>query len=62
MLSEDVCNTGFFTVFAASRISKTLSLEEKSLSLAKKSFHFDGGNLEFPFSLEEKSFFLAKKH
>ena len=42
-------------------ISKTLSLGEKSLSLAKKSFHFDGGNLKFPLSLEEKSYFWAKK-
>ena len=45
----------FFTVFPASiesGISETLSLGEKSL-FSEKSFHFDGGNLEFPLSLEE---------
>ena len=46
----------FFTIFPAlieSGISETLSL-------AKKPFHFDGGNLDSPLSLEEKSQILVK--
>ena len=43
-----------FCDFKLNRISETLSLEEKSLSLGK-SFDFHGGNLEIPLSLEEKS-------
>ena len=41
-------------------LRKPLSLDKKNLEFSKKSFHFDGGNLEFPLSLEEKSWFLVK--
>ena len=44
-----------FCGFKNRRISETLSLGEKSLSLAKKPSHFDGRNLEFPLGLEGKN-------
>jgi len=44
----------FFADFVASRTTEFLKpcVGEKSLTLAKKSFNFDGGNMEFDF--EEK--------
>ena len=40
---------------------RNLELRREILEFSEKSFHFDGGNLEFLLSLEEKSCFLAKK-
>ena len=38
-----------------------LEFREKILEFSKKSFHFDGGNLEFPLSLVEKVLFFGAK-
>ena len=34
---------------------RNLEFRREILEFSKKSFHFHGGNLEFPLSLEEKS-------
>ena len=34
---------------------RNLEFRREVLEFSEKSFHFDGGNLEFPLSLEEKS-------
>ena len=39
---------------------RNLEFRREILEFSEISFHFDGGNLEFPLSLEEKYCFLAK--
>ena len=55
-----LCGTGLSPGF----FSPIFRLQEqqnfRNLEFSKKSFHFDGGNLEFPLSLEEKSWFWVK--
>ena len=40
---------------------RNLEFKREILEFSEKSFHFDGGNLEFLLCLEEKPCFLAEK-
>ena len=40
---------------------RNLEFGREILEFSEKSFHFDGGNLEFPLSLEEKTLFFLEK-
>ena len=40
---------------------ENLEFRREILEFSEKSFHFDGGNLEFLLCLEEKPCFLAEK-
>ncbi len=49
---------GFFSPilrFQEQQNFRNLEFRREILEFSKKSFHFHGGNLEFPLSLEEKS-------
>ena len=57
------CRAGFFSLFLRFQEQqnfRNLEFRREILEFSKKSFHFDGGNLEFPLSLEEKSWFWVK--
>ena len=56
-------SAGFFSPFLRFQEQQNFRIFEfrrEILEFSEKSFHFDGGNLEFPLSLEEKFCFLAK--
>ena len=56
-------NSGFFSPvlrLQEQQNFRNLEFRREILEFSKKSFHFDGGNLDFPLSLEEKSCILAK--
>ena len=56
--------SGFFSPvlrFQEQQNFRNLEFRREILEFSKRSFHFHGGNLEFPLSLEEKSCFFCEK-
>ena len=62
-VQQDCVLAGFFSPilrYQEQQNFRNLEFRREILEFSEISFHFDGGNLEFPLSLEEKSWFWVK--